>query len=196
MSPTPLRLLALVLLLAPRTASAWEVKDAMNPGNGHIELALGYGASVKFESGGGSHEIAVVSPRFGVFLSDPLDEGGALEGVPEMLFQWNYFQEFSPHTRVLLGICPLWRYNFFTWNRIVPFVDAGAGLAYCDFGTPDEGGNWGFQLQGGVGCHFFVGESVALMVECRFHHFSNAHIYTPNIGVNDIIGALGVSFFY
>jgi lipid A 3-O-deacylase len=70
------------------------------------------------------------------------------------------------------------------------------GLAAHDLGRPEQGGHFAFQLQGGVGAHFILGETVAITLEYRFVHISSAFIYTPNKGINASILLGGLSFFF
>jgi hypothetical protein len=53
-----------------------------------------------------------------------------------------------------------------------------------------------FNEQVGIGTHWFVRDSVAITVEARYVHWSNAGIEKPNSGLNGITALFGMTFFY
>jgi hypothetical protein len=75
-------------------------------------------------------------------------------------------------------------------------VDYGSGYMLTDYGLPEEGAKFGFEIEVGLGVHLFVADHVAISAETRFHHFSNAHLYSPNQGINSVIFLTGVSVFF
>ena len=87
------------------------------------------------------------------------------------------------------------RYNFLQLARVVPFIEAGAGVVGTDFDLKGQSDGFNFSLQGGLGFHFFVLPQVALTAESRFHHISNAGLRQPNSGINDCVFLIGTSFF-
>ena len=87
------------------------------------------------------------------------------------------------------------RYNFLESGRVVPFIEAGAGLLGTDFDLKGQSDGFNFSVQGGLGLHFFVLPRVAVTAEARLHHISNAGLRQPNNGINDCLFLLGASFF-
>src|SRR5882724_2210484 len=83
-----------------------------------------------------------------------------------------------------------------TGTRWIPFVDAGAGVTGTSIGTPDLSGTFEFNLQGGGGIQWFVKDNMAISVEARYVHFSNAGIRDPDHGLNGVTGMIGWSFFF
>jgi opacity protein-like surface antigen len=104
--------------------------------------------------------------------------------------------QFYPNSRYFVGLTPLIRYNFATGSRWVPFVDAGADLSATNINGPDLTGTFQFNLQGGVGTHYFLNDRTALTVQYRWLHFSNADIHEPNYGVNTQEFLVGASWFF
>jgi hypothetical protein len=53
-----------------------------------------------------------------------------------------------------------------------------------------------FNLQGGFGCYYFLKDNLALTLQYRFLHLSNACIELPNMGVNTNIICIGLSRYF
>ena len=98
-----------------------------------------------------------------------------------------------PVQRVASGTYPHLRYNFATGTRWIPFFDAGAGVTATGIAHPDLGGTFEFNLQPGVGMHWFVRDNLALTGEVKYMHMSCAGIDKPNLGLNDVIGLIGLT---
>ena len=88
------------------------------------------------------------------------------------------------------------RYNFATGTRWIPFFDAGAGVTATGIAHPDLGGTFEFNLQPGVGMHWFVRDNLALTGEVKYMHMSCAGIDNPNLGLNDVVFWIGVTWFF
>jgi hypothetical protein len=91
---------------------------------------------------------------------------------------------------------PMLRYNFATGSRWVPFVEAGAGLLVTDIGGADLSTEFEFHSVAGLGTLYRMNDRVALSLQTRFGHISNAGIDQPNRGVNEFEFLAGVSWFY
>lgn len=102
----------------------------------------------------------------------------------------------SPETTWVVGLTPHLRYNFATGSRVIPFVDAGAGVSATGIGAPDLSGTFEFNLQPAVGLHWFLRDNLVLTVEGRYLHLSCAKISSPNLGVNSIVGMAGLTWFF
>ena len=77
-----------------------------------------------------------------------------------------------------------------------PFVDGGFGPSLTDIGRPDLSTTFEFNVQGGVGLHYFWSDHQAFTVQCRYFHMSNCGIQQPNQGVNSINFLVGMSWFF
>jgi hypothetical protein len=51
-------------------------------------------------------------------------------------------------------------------------------------------------LQATVGTHWFFRQDLAIAVEARYLHMSCAGITSPNLGLNAVIGVLGLTWFF
>jgi len=104
--------------------------------------------------------------------------------------------EFSPDDDWLVGLTPHLRYNLTTGTRWVPFIDGGAGVTATDIGQPDLSSTFEFNVQGGIGVHWFAHDNLALTLEARYFHMSDDGITSPNLGVNGVIGMIGLTWFF
>jgi hypothetical protein len=172
--------------------------EAIDTSRRHIELSIGYGITFALAARFHDDEIrqfTVVSPRFGLFAHS-FDIAPPLKGTFELMASLDLFSQFAPNGRTGFGFGPLFRYNFWTGTRVVPFLDFGFGLNPNDFGHPEQGGHFAFELQGGAGLQVFLVEGVALTLEYRFHHVSSAFIYEPNYGINTSVISVGTALFF
>jgi len=96
----------------------------------------------------------------------------------------------------LVGLTPHLWYNFASGTRWIPFVDGGAGITATGIGRPDLSGTFEFDLQPGLVVHWFILHSLALTSEVRYMHMSCAGINHPNLGVNNVVGMVGLTWYF
>ena len=161
-------------------------------------LTLAAGATYGMEVFGGRqrHDLALASLAYGHMLGNIRGRGHWYEGNPEIRLEAFTGAQFSPTTQWLVGLTPHLRYNFATGTRVVPFIDLGAGVSATGIGHPDLSGTFEFNLQAGTGAHWFLRDNLALTIEGRFMHMSDASISKPNLGLNGITGLAGVTLFF
>ena len=140
-------------------------------------------------------QFVYVTPRWGVGISDPLGGLSWYKGAFELLLEGTFLYMFEPKRGVAGGLAPVLRYNFLTGSRVIPFLQAGAGVIALDADLRRQADGLNFILQSGVGVHYFLSQSTALTGEWRFHHISNARIHDKNAGINSSLFMLGVTFF-
>ncbi len=88
------------------------------------------------------------------------------------------------------------RYNFVTGTRWVPFIDGGVGLSGTDIHHPDLGQTFEFNVQVGVGTHYFFRDDTAVTLQYRWLHFSDAGMTRVNEGVNTQMFEGGLTWFF
>jgi lipid A 3-O-deacylase len=143
-----------------------------------------------------AHDLALMSLVYGRMVGHVKAEDHWYRGNWEFRAELFGGAEFSPDTEWLLGITPHLRYDFATGSRFIPFIDAGAGVTVTGIGPPDLSNTFEFNLQGTVGTHWFINDNVALTLEARFLHLSCAHISSPNLGLNAVVGMVGLTWFF
>jgi hypothetical protein len=138
----------------------------------------------------------ITSLRFGTMLSD-LKGSGWLRGNFELAGEGFGSAIFQGPGQYIAGVTFWGRYNFVQpdW-RLVPFLQAGAGLTATDISRGIVGQTFQFNLNIGVGARYFLAERWSLNLECRYQHISNANTAKYNLGINALGPILGVSYFF
>ncbi|MEE8474721.1 MAG: acyloxyacyl hydrolase [Myxococcota bacterium] len=88
------------------------------------------------------------------------------------------------------------RYNFLSGKRLVPFLDANAGIVHLDFDLQHQSDGFNFNVGFGGGFHRFMSRRTALTTSIRWQHFSNLGTNLPNDGINAVQFLIGVSYFW
>lgn len=181
----------------PSTGDLWagEVGSGFRKGTSEFGVGLGAGFGVAAMGSRSHHHWALGTAQYGWMLTDPIGEGW-LRGNPELLVEVFGGMQFHPSDAYVIGGAPLIRYNFMPGGRWVPFVDLGAGLTATDIRDGDLSTTFEFNLQFGAGAHYFLRRDLALTLQYRFFHLSNANLDAPNLGVNNNTVLLGVGWFF
>jgi lipid A 3-O-deacylase len=92
----------------------------------------------------------------------------------------------------------LWlRRNFVSsQSRLVPYLQAGAGVTYADINRRLVGQDFNFNLDLGAGARYMLSARWSVNLEYRYQHISNANLADRNLGVNAHGPILAVSFFF
>jgi hypothetical protein len=142
------------------------------------------------------HDLAMMILSYGHMLGPVEGEGHWYRGNWEFRAELFGGAQVSPDVNWLVGLTPHLRYDFATGSRWVPFIDGGAGVSATGIGHPDLSGTFEFNLQAGTGVHWFVQDRLALSFEVRYLHMSCAGISHPNLGLNDVLGLVGLTWFF
>jgi hypothetical protein len=146
-----------------------------------------------------AHDLALLSASYGHMLGRVIGGDHWYRGNFEGRLELFGGMQFHPDVDTrgwLVGLTPHLRYNFATGTRWIPFVDGGAGVTATGIGRPDLSGTFEFNLQPGLGVHWFFRENLALTTEARYMHMSCAGIDHPNLGVNNVIGLVGLTWLF
>jgi hypothetical protein len=143
-----------------------------------------------------AHDLALISLSYGHMWGPVLGKDHWYRGNVEYRIELFGGAQYSPSSEWLVGLTPHLRYNFATGTRWIPFLDAGAGVTATSIGHPDLGGTFEFNLQPGIGVHWFVRDNLALTGEVKYMHMSCAGIDKPNLGLNDVIAWVGLTWFF
>ncbi len=101
----------------------------------------------------------------------------------------------SPNSNVEVGNSFLFKVGLLPrgW-AFQPYVKAGAGVIYLSQHFGEQGTQFNFIESGCFGAHYFIRKNIALTLEGRMRHLSNAGIKHPNHGVNSYFVVGGVSY--
>jgi len=80
-----------------------------------------------------------------------------------------------------------------TWSM---FIEGGAGLLRTDVKVPITGSRFNFTPQAGIGLSFDIGNRNRWLIGLRWHHISNANLYSTNPGRDSLMIWTGISFPY
>jgi opacity protein-like surface antigen len=170
-------------------------------GRQEVGVLVGYGFEIDASGSSKSDmikslEFTLVRPRWGLFLTDRIGEG-LLEGHLELLVEPAFLLSTTPTRRTGYELSVLFRYHFATGSRWVPFLSLGAGIIEENFGVAGRhSAGFNFTPQGGPGVSYFLDRNLAVSLEWRLYHVSNANTHTPNVGLNISFVLLGLSIFF
>jgi opacity protein-like surface antigen len=183
---------------APRSRSRWTngVGSALRKGAHQAGYALGAGFGTKTLGSHDLHNLALGTARYGWILGGMGGDHRWYHGNPEVLIELFGGIQTNPTGQSLYGVTPLLRYNFVTGSRWVPFLNGGVGAAYTTIRHPDLSTSFEFNVQLGIGAHYFLNDNRALTVQYRWFHLSNAGIKLPNSGTNTQMLFAGLDWFY
>ncbi|RQW85620.1 MAG: acyloxyacyl hydrolase [Geobacter sp.] len=159
-------------------------------------LITGYGTT--FDGVGKNSHTRVqtfdVIGRYGRFLSDELGNGW-YKGKPELLVELPFSLTVDPKVSPMVGVSVLGCWKLTSSKEFVPYIFFGVGVVYVDLDLECMGSEINFVYQGGAGIQYFLGEMIALNLEFRYHHISNAGLAEPNAPINSGKVLVGVSFY-
>jgi opacity protein-like surface antigen len=147
--------------------------------------------------------LGVDCDRYGLGFSDWVERGAALfhkkfrpAGETEFLMEPFISLVPSPDTNTEVGFIIALKYSWPLTERFHPYVFGGGGVMWISQHLHEQSTQYNFTPQIGGGFSYFLNKHVALNIEYRRRHFSNADIKLPNDGVNLDMVYTGVSWFY
>jgi hypothetical protein len=185
--------------LRPHAEDIWvdgSVGKGFRPGFHEAGFSLGGGFGTHELGGVSPHDMVLARVYCGWVLGKVRGGDSWYRGNWELVQELFGGAQTYPGTRYVIGETTVFRYNFATGTRWVPFVDVGAGITATDIGQPDLALDFEFNLQAGPGVNYFWRRNCALTLQYRFIHLSCASIKTPNQGVNENVLYAGISWFF
>lgn len=184
--------------LAPPPPSLWKagVGEGLNAGTHDLEFFAGGGYGVHAMGSRSDHVWALGAARYGWVFTDTVAPNGPCRCNWELAGELFAGHQFHPDSGYVVGLTPHVRYLFSTGTPWVPFVDLGAGVTATDIRDGDLSTTFEFNLNAGVGTLYFLRDNLALSLEARLIHLSNAGMDTPNNGLNSVNLFLGLASFF
>ena len=102
----------------------------------------------------------------------------------------------SPDSNVEVGSNFLLQYVFPLHEKIQPYVKGGLGVLYMSQHTREQSTQYNFLPQGAGGVQYFIKDNLAINLEYRYRHLSNASIKHPNSGIDSNLYLGGVTYFF
>lgn len=178
--------------------SPWrgDIGEGFAKGAHEFDFAAGGGIGLAVLNSVGHHDWVIGAVDYGWVFSDVVAPKHWWRGNWELLADLFGGWQFRPEGAYFIGAGPHLRYDFATGHRWVPFIDGGAGVSATDIREPDLSTTFEFNLQAGAGIHYYLKNNLALTLQWRFIHLSNAGIKYTNLGVNSSTFLLGLSHFF
>lgn len=180
-----LTVISLLALLASPTFADSIPPKTVQTASYELLLLTGYGISHR---GFGDTRTQIQTwdaiARLGWFLSDEIGIGHWYQGRHQLLMELPYHLAVDHDGRSMTGGYLLGSWKFTSLAPVVPYVLAGGGILFVDLGLPSMGSKLNYSYQGGTGLQYFIKKDLALGVEYRYHHISNADTATPNEPIN------------
>jgi len=79
-------------------------------------------------------------------------------------------------------------------SKIQPYLKGGVGFDYMSLHTWEQSTQFNFIEYGGGGIHYFFQKNLALTLEWRRRHLSNAGMRKPNHGINTDFALAGLTY--
>jgi lipid A 3-O-deacylase len=182
----------------PRQSSIWEtdVGSGFKKNIKNFGLTAGSGFGLDILGSEKSHQLVLAYAHTGWMATDVIYKNHWYEGNLELWGEIFGGEQYNLNSASVFGLTIGPRYHFATHTRWIPFVDAGIGVSETDIGEPDLGSKFQFNVQIGVGSHYFFQNNIALTTQIRGIHLSNAYIKLPNHGANALLFLVGVTCFF
>ncbi len=161
--------------------------------SGRVEVGMQVGGGFSVAEHTRNASLFTFLPRVGYVFTQ---QSHFLPGSLEIVGEPAYIVVFERKTAHVGGLSALLKYNFWTGSRWTPFVEGGGGVSFASHRVPQEGTNFNFLTQIGLGFQYAISPRAALSLAWRYHHFSNADISPPNPSLNSSLFFVGFSYFY
>jgi opacity protein-like surface antigen len=142
------------------------------------------------------HDLHLAGVSYGRVLGGLRAPRRWYRGYLEIVGEFYGGRQHEPSDASLAGFTVLVRRDFAAGPRWLPFVQAGAGLTWADIRDGDLSTDLELGLQVGGGACLRVGRGLALTLQYRWVHLSNAGLDSPNLGVDAHLLAAGLTWFF
>ncbi len=102
----------------------------------------------------------------------------------------------NPSSNIEVGNNFLIKYVHPITQKVSFYFEGGLGLLYTTQHTAEQGMQFNFSQQAGVGFSYLFSENKAFNLSYRFRHYSNADMEEPNSGIDMDYVLCGITVFY
>jgi lipid A 3-O-deacylase len=135
-------------------------------------------------------------PHLGYFLTGEVGEGIGRGNVEFIVEPTLIHLDASSNSATVIGLAAPLRWVFAASPRLRPYIEAGGGVLGGHVDLQQAKCDVNFVIEGGGGAMLFMSERVALTLGARYHHLSNADRCSKNLGLNSVIGIVGISYIF
>lgn len=184
----------LFLALMFNICSAEEADIREKPPFKSIDMLIGFGKAHLRVRGG--YEFI---PVFAGFNFDLKPWAERINLCPQGLFEFQLepfvSAVYEPQTNIEVGNTFMFKFGVLPeTSKLQPYINMGVGFLYMSQHTNEQAKQFNFLEQGGIGAYYFFKEGVALNMNCRIRHISNAGLDVPNQGINSLLYLLGITY--
>lgn len=194
-SPLAVCMILFCLCLVSAPAFAERAESGLGKWLQEVGVFAGYAeCSLKFQD---DMNVVPTGMRFGFDLK-PFTEkfGFSPKGILELVYEPFIGAIISPRSNVEFGLDIFFKYAYPVTSKLYPFVEVGSGPYYMTLSTYEQSTQFNFLSQGGAGLMYFVRKDLAISVEYRRRHVSNATMKSPNAGIDGNEYLFGASLFF
>lgn len=172
------------------------VGEGFREGTRVIGLSAGAAYGILIFGGIERHHLSLISVSYGQITGDMKGTSKWYNGNIELRAELFGGVQLNSERLSLVGVASHIRYHFATGTRLIPFIDAGAGVLLTEIRGPDLGSAFQFNEQGIIGADYFVKDNLSINIAVQYLHISSAGTSMPNDGVNTVGCFLGVQCFF
>ncbi len=118
------------------------------------------------------------------------------KGIFELIVEPLTSAVISPNNNAEVGCSFFLRYSQKVHSRVAFYLEFGLGMLYTTQHTIEQGSQFNFTTQPGLGMLFFFNKSYAMSFGYRFRHVSNAGTASPNRGLDFNTAVIGLTHFF
>ena len=173
-------------------------RDILKRGTIEVGGVVGFWQALDgpFHGPSANRSAVFIKPRIGMVMTDEIP-AGLLTGNLEVLAEPVFAHFTQPFPAEAAGGTLVFKYNFLSFGRWMPFWDAGVGMLWTNLAPriPEQSTPLNFVIETGPGVQYFMTEQTTLTLGVRYSHISNADTGERNIGLNAILPYAGLSWF-
>ena len=175
--------------------ATFQARDVVKKGTWEIGGLVGNleGLAVLTSSSANRNALYIL-PRAGLVLTDELGSGLAA-GNLELMVEPLVAHYFKPFSATAAGGSVVFKYNFLSFGRWMPYWNVGLGMLWTDLAPriAEQSTPFNFVVRSGPGVSYFWTDKIATTFEADFHHISDAGMGDRNLGLNSILLSVGIS---
>ena len=190
-----------ILLVFFQTSYASAGPDTV-PGTPHkwfrsFGFTTGYGAA-SLDKKDDDYEVIPLLLQFSLNINPIAEKLHIKSDITDLELLIEPFANFiaRPSANVEVGCSFPFRYSVKLVPWIAPYVEIGLGFIYYTQHVHEQGTQFNFTTQLGIGTKFFLSDHYELTAGYRFRHMSNAGFASPNRGVDFHFGVIGLTYIF
>ena len=160
-------------------------------------FTTGYG-SASLDKKDDDYEVVPLLLQFSLDINPIAEKLHIKSNITDLEFLIEPFANFiaRPSANAEIGCSFPFRYSVKLAPWIAPYVEIGLGFIYTTQHVHEQGSQFNFTTQLGIGTQFPLTDHYALTAGYRFRHMSNAGLDSPNRGVDFHFGVIGLTYIF